>query len=771
MRIRSILIACISGASAFSPILDAAPTVFWVSSPVRPDETVYLQGDGLTKDVRVEYARLPDEEPGSGLKTQAPADPLWTPVTPLQANGDSLTVVLPAQEKLGAFRFRLSEKGHSAVTEVNVPNIWWTQGEGGKGKAYVGGWLRVFGRALFLGDKPARLVLKSGDRTISLAEVRKGDGYSLSADLPKDLPTGRYGLAVHNGYGGPSAWRNAGELTIVEAPAWPDRVFDVTKFGAVPNDEKDDADGIQAAMDAAGKVGGGTVLIPRGRYMVSRGLVIPEHVTLRGESQIATALQWYEYGVGPLKPGSPSHVLQSEPPLALIKGEGWFRISDITLHAWSHYNAIWSQHWNGKGNVHLNRVRIMAEENETNAARFFGDDFTEHRARALRAKDMWRAAFHAGGPNISVEDCDFDRGQIILDRCDGAVIRNNTTDGAFFKGTNVVILEGNVLHRFWPGTHDSCQDPLRRRNLPGVGRKVNSSAQYFYMARNKVPRAYAGDREASSIDSHGPFGIYLGPVAGVAGNILALNETGASGQKLKGLAPVGYGAYIIDGKGAGQYRRVVGGTGTRIELDRPFEVAPGADSVVSVAKYNGELLYIENEFQDSGDVQVWGGAVNTVFKGTRFNRCGGFNQAGGFIFGGVIPIWRLEQLDTHVIDGNSPGGPPFRLRDTQLSMNTYRHAEFYTGPCVMGAILRRALGENATSIQLVGAVRGALVEHCTLKNNDRGLVVSSKASYYKDPGIEKERRSPSEIVLRQNSFENIEAPISGDAAGGVLLAE
>ncbi len=47
-------------------------------------------------------------------------------------------------------------------------------------------------------------------------------------------------------------------------------VFDVThpRFGAVPNDGRDDTESIQSAIDAAGSAGGGVVLIPRGRFEI-----------------------------------------------------------------------------------------------------------------------------------------------------------------------------------------------------------------------------------------------------------------------------------------------------------------------------------------------------------------------------------------------------------------------------------------------------------------------------------------------------------------------
>lgn len=67
------------------------------------------------------------------------------------------------------------------------------------------------------------------------------------------------------------------------------REFEVTKYGAVPNDAGDDTTAIENALIACREVGGGTVFIPAGTYILSRRknetpiLEIPANTTLRGE--------------------------------------------------------------------------------------------------------------------------------------------------------------------------------------------------------------------------------------------------------------------------------------------------------------------------------------------------------------------------------------------------------------------------------------------------------------------------------------------------------
>lgn len=46
--------------------------------------------------------------------------------------------------------------------------------------------------------------------------------------------------------------------------------FDITQYGATPNDGTDDTQAIKDALTACGSAGGGKVLIPAGTFIVSR---------------------------------------------------------------------------------------------------------------------------------------------------------------------------------------------------------------------------------------------------------------------------------------------------------------------------------------------------------------------------------------------------------------------------------------------------------------------------------------------------------------------
>src|SRR4030042_2012060 len=75
-----------------------------------------------------------------------------------------------------------------------------------------------------------------------------------------------------------------------QAPPWggtnrsgsADSVYNVRNFGAVGDGKHDDTKAFQQALDQAGRAGGGTVLAPRGVYLIEGHLAVPTAVTLAG---------------------------------------------------------------------------------------------------------------------------------------------------------------------------------------------------------------------------------------------------------------------------------------------------------------------------------------------------------------------------------------------------------------------------------------------------------------------------------------------------------
>ena len=70
--------------------------------------------------------------------------------------------------------------------------------------------------------------------------------------------------------------------------------FNITQFGATPDDQTDDTTAIEDALSACAQAGGGTVFVPAGTFILSRRnnetpiLEVPPNTTLRGEGTAST---------------------------------------------------------------------------------------------------------------------------------------------------------------------------------------------------------------------------------------------------------------------------------------------------------------------------------------------------------------------------------------------------------------------------------------------------------------------------------------------------
>ncbi len=155
----------------------------------------------------------------------------------LLASDQCLKVVVPAKFKPGVFACRITADGVTSNTFLlNTPDAWWLQGDEGEA-ATPGGWLRVLGKSLSADTPDDKAAEKSADHCVVRLEAADGapimlrsttaDSYSAKFDLPTSLPVGRYTVRVHNGFGGELAWRTAGTLKVIAAPAIPTNVYSV----------------------------------------------------------------------------------------------------------------------------------------------------------------------------------------------------------------------------------------------------------------------------------------------------------------------------------------------------------------------------------------------------------------------------------------------------------------------------------------------------------------------------------------------------------------
>ena len=324
----------------------------------------------------------------------------------------------------------------------------------------------------------------------------------------------------------------------------------------------------------------------------------------------------------------------------------------------------------------------------------------------------------------------------------------------------------------------------------GVSLYHEACASYhIYYARNRTRQTYGGDREALTMDGHGT--AYVGKIAAANGTRLTLAADSWWGSAHKDLIPVkdfqrgierkrpqddfraeewhGITLYILDGRGAGQYRNVLVCEGSQVTVDQPWTVPPDATSVVSIGKFQGRMLFIGNEFRDAGtSVQLYPPNCDSVVAGNQLWRVESTNCGAELNHRILTPppppgqnpeAWRVEPswynqfLDNHIREGNGWGGTAAVLgvfsrgrllgsEDTALTELTLSR----------GHVVRGNQLDNNASIVVDGTVRDVIVEHNAVDHADQGVIVRAAA-----PGSP--RSAPREVWLGDNTFRDVGVPV------------
>ena len=92
-----------------------------------------------------------------------------------------------------------------------------------------------------------------------------------------DSPTDDAGVVAED----PAPWSMAADIVAaIEVPRIPERDFDVTDYGAIPDDDANDRDAILAAIGAAVEAGGGRVVLPPGTWNCAGPVVLQSRIDL-----------------------------------------------------------------------------------------------------------------------------------------------------------------------------------------------------------------------------------------------------------------------------------------------------------------------------------------------------------------------------------------------------------------------------------------------------------------------------------------------------------
>jgi hypothetical protein len=703
----------------WSATADAQPAMFWFNDPAGPDQTVLVTGADLDQITSATIARTDD----GSIREAGPA----TTVPILQANPLSLKFVIPESFKPGIYRFTLAHAQGMLGGRINLPTVYWTQGNLGD-EASPGGWIQVFGRNIVRDASRAQLSLTTeAGTTAPKVVLTKGDLWRGSFRIPDQIAPGRYRLRLSNGDGGAGEWVDAGGINVrAPVPASP-QSFDVRAYGANGDGKFDSTRAVRAAIDAAKDAGGGTVYFPRGRYLISDMISIPPGVRLQGERIDLVNLAWPDL---------------ETPPMALIQGTSRFSIEDLTIYASNHPHIIsggfqfGDTQAPGAGDIAIRHVRIRGSafrglmEPDVTMRRM--NDF--HRAYVAAAPD----AIRLSGTRIEVTDCDVlgSGHSLRLFKAANAVVSGNILSngryGAYsLVGSRQVIFENNTV--------TAADLQASGGGITTLSKSVSASENIF-IGGNTFKAIYGLDREAMTTD--GPGGYYFGHAETIAPDRLSLPD--APNPYPSSLDWAGAAVMVVNGRGAGQYARLRTYDDKpphrSITLDRPLAIALDRTSEITVTQAQQNYLVIDNVFEDTGvAAQAYGTALDHVIAGNRSNRTSGF-AAFGLSYEQFQPVWRTQFLDNHILEGNVYRAGPERTVFSNEASILVRGNQTATGagrpPMVQAVIIRGNRLDQDAHIEIKGfaaaspGVRDIVVEDNTTGASREGLTIDRGVAWW-----------------------------------------
>ena len=698
--------------------------------PLQPGETAVLSGGNFVTNAVVEVCRLPQPAHVAFPGEQPPQEEFinrighWKSIKPIQASETSTQFVVPAGYQMGVFACRLAAGGRkSNAVLLNAPDVWWMQGDCGSA-ASPGGWLRVFGKSLNFGGTSHAILQGAHSKPIAL-KIAAADCYHLACGIPESVSEGDYAVFVHNGLGGQGTWKKAAQIRIRKPQPWPAGIYNVKELG------------LAAALARAKENGGGVVYFPRGQFEMKGQIVLPPRTVLRGEGMGLATLYWNT---------------MTNPPPSLLTGTA-FGVEDIGVYVEGYHHNVIEDSPRSDG-ITIKRVLIRA--NAFYTLTDIGDAEQDWRGKkVLHSTRENGAAVRITGSNFQVTDCDIlasNKGLELWHCRYGRIARNKLRygiNGFLLEAVDGVIVEDNQAIGGHLAASGNC-----------LSTYFSPYAQHVYVARNKLEQMYGYDREAFTFDGAG--GAYWGTLAQINGTEMVL----AQDPKLRSYQPgyrnwTGAAFCIIGGKGVGQYRRVAHNDGRKWEIDRPWDVAPDTDSIISIVPFRGKVLFIGNALEDAGIVQAYGTSLDCVFANNQLTRADGIGLIGRNPHGwGWQPSWFCQVLDNHFIAGNRWGGQNGAISVCTLNRDeedaesggSGQMLECW-GPLTRCAVVHGNVLDNNAKIDIAGTVADSLVERCVIRNADEGITVEKK---------------PTNLVLRKNTFHHVDKPLSGEGLANAL---
>jgi len=539
-------------------------------------------------------------------------------------------------------------------------------------KANAGEVVRVFGRCVGSrliavkkqGDNKLR-ILKSSDVAARSALVHNSM-YEVEVRLPGNMEAGEYELFLHNGSGGTAGWSEPVKFTIqpqVKKPTY----YEAKDFGVKANGFTDDTEALRKALATAAKTGGTVVLQP-GIVAISQTIELPAGVSIRGAGEGATTLQVLDEN--PMHGGFPK--------AAVLEGyaHDWTPfVKDYTPMVWMRHNSSLTD---------LSLVYGPGADLGILIARCPG--VAENiRIERIKVTDNRQADGWKGSMAVTIMGNTY--GLVVAD-CD-------------FRGWGSIDVIANIHYQAYVGRNKMVTFPTGMPNTiftRGFNKSVIESNEIYYGIRNYVSQngtKYGKHENPSKLYEVGLSSTHLAIIGNLFINNLArrhndgelMIESGPAhwwgsvdtagknsitvvGEPFDVDMSDSY-ALILDGKGIGQYRRIVSNTKNMLTLEKEWDVVPDQTTVVAVGGSNVEHLWIDNTSDNNASwTGFWGSNLGHVVDGHTMRDGGPFYL---WAYHGEMPA-TVAFID--LIGSRSIGGGGFTILGAPVFGNTIRYCEF-----------------------------------------------------------------------------------------------
>jgi len=477
---------------------------------------------------------------------------------------------------------------------VRSARPWWVYPE----KAAPGDRIRIFGRNI----DAQQVALKSrGDgRVVVPSEIGQGRHpiYECWALLPSDLPAGEYDLFVHNGAGAEAGWGGPLLLTVEPKPEPPRALIDVCDLGAKGNGFDDDTAALRQALVKAGEAGGGVVHLPPGRYAISATLWVPSGVRLQGAGRANSIITVSESR--PMRFDLPQEIERAmpghwvHPPKQRNEGVMlWVRdhasVTDLGLESGP---GVWLGVLAAHSGATIRRCNLRIADGDMQAIQV-----------------SW------GSYGFTLKDCDI-LGHGGLFMMHGphrqAYVGGNTfrcltpgeSNNLFIRAPQGCVIENNVLE-------NADRNWVSQLGLKGarLGNPANSAYHTILQGnvlRNNIPRRHNSGEN-----------MYEAPGAFWHGRVVKADLTSitVAGEPFAADMSDTF-VLVLDGRGLGQYRRVVANTKDTLTVEPAWDVVPNESTYVTVNGAYVETLWIDNTEEHTANwTGFWGFNLGHVVDG------------------------------------------------------------------------------------------------------------------------------------------------------------